>query len=127
MLNNAQGGLFGYCSKLREEGIIFEGEFTTWKDVDTYNTNNNDTKLYYKNTDGTYTYAKYSSNEFGKGAEYALYFDDENELKKALLGKAYYVVAVPVKKTYDTNAENLYVCREKNEPVHTYIKETKKG
>lgn len=49
MLNNASGGMFGYCSKLREEGIIFEGEFTTWKDVNTYNTNNNnDTKLYYK-------------------------------------------------------------------------------
>lgn len=128
MLNNASGGMFGYCSKLREEGIIFEGEFTTWKDVNTYNTNNNnDTKLYYKNTDGTYTFANYTSIEFGKGAEYALYFDDENELKKALLGKAYYVVAVPVKKTYDPNAENLYVCREKNGLACTYIKETKKG
>ena len=128
MLNNAPGGMFGYCSKLREEGIIFEGEFTTWKDVNTYNTNNNnDTKLYYKNTDGTYTFANYTSIEFGKGVEYALYFDDENELKKALLGKAYYVVAVPVKKTYDPNAENLYVCREKNGSAYTYIKETKKG
>ena len=128
MLNNASGGMFGYCSKLREEGIIFEGEFTTWKDVNTYNTNNNnDTKLYYKNTDGTYTFANYTSIEFGKGVEYALYFDDENELKKALLGKAYYVVAVPVKKTYDPNAENLYVCREKNGLACTYIKETKKG
>lgn len=48
-------------------------------------------------------------------------------MKKALLGKAYYVVAVPVKKTYDPNAENLYVCREKNGLACTYIKETKKG
>ena len=126
MLVTEPSGLFAYCPKLREEGIIFEGGFTTWKDVNTYNSN---TGLYYKNTDGTYTYAgKSSSIEFGEGAEYALYFDDENELKKALLGKEFYMVAVPVKKTYDPNAENLYVRGKQGLGLgSTYIKEAKKG
>ena len=116
---NFPSGAFKYCYKLREEGIIFEGGFTTWKGVNTYTTNND--KFYYKNTDGTYTYA----NSYSSGAEYALYFDDENELKKALLGKAYYVVAVPVKETYDPNAKNKYVSPQNWES--TIIKEAKEG